>query len=415
MLRKRTRSRQKDQHLMGHVSNPDANSDYYSQPQSLGRYIKNNSIFNVPRVFVGLDPKGLLDSDSVRSPTSPLDVRVLSNLGNPIRTVRSSTHEGNQRSWECGKVGLSIIDSLEDCPKISGKILRPSESNNFSLSPRMRVKIPNCQAYTDSFEASKSLPKDFCKPLYHKSGSISGKGESKVLFEIGETLPEVEPFGKSRSCSLDSGGPSKTLSSLSQSNIDSISEITMKNTIPQVGSPPHFNGGSQNTSALPHTEFNSKTSSICSSNDFVGSLSAGEIELSEDYTCVISRGPNPKTTHIFGDCILETHSNGFGNHSRNQEGNNGVLPNMASSLQTRNQYPSSDFLSFCYHCDKKLEEGKDIYIYRGEKAFCSLSCRALEIMIDEELDKKSNPSSGNSSPKLENSDKLLGTGIFTAT
>ncbi|KAI9071322.1 hypothetical protein K1719_046701 [Acacia pycnantha] len=387
MLRKRTRSLQKDQHLMGHVPNSDANSDYYSQSQSLGRNIKNNSIFNVPRVLVGLDPKGLLDSDSVRSPTSPLDVRVLSNLGNPVRTPRSSTHEGNQRSWECGKVGLSIIDSLEDCPKFSGKILQPSESNNFSLSPRMRVKIPNCQAYTDSFEASKSLPKDFCKPPYHKSGSISGKGESKVLFEIGETLPEVEPFGKNN----------------------------YENTIPQVGFPPHFNGGSQNSSALSHTEFNSKPSSICTSNDFVGSLSADEIELSEDYTCVICRGPNPKTTHIFGDCILETHSNGFGNHSKNQEGNHGVLPNVASSLRTPNQYPSSDFLSFCYHCDKKLEEGKDIYIYRGEKAFCNLSCRALEIMIDEELEKKSNPSSGNSSPKPENSEELLGTGIFTAT
>ncbi|XP_028779331.1 FCS-Like Zinc finger 10-like [Neltuma alba] len=415
MLRKRTRSLQKDQNLMGHVANPDANSDYYSQSHSLGRNIKSNSIFNVPRVFVGLGPKGLLDSDSVRSPTSPLDVRVLSNLGNAIRTPRSSTHEGNQRSWECGKVGLSIIDSLDDCAKFSGKVLRPSESKNLSPSPRMRVKIPNCQAYTDSFEASKSLPKDFCKPPYSKSGSISGKGESRVLFEIGETRPEIEPFGKSRSCSLDSCSPLKTLSGLTHSNIDLISEITMKNMIHQVGSPPHFNGGSQNSSTLSHTEFNSKPSSICTSNEFVGSLSAGEIELSEDYTCVISRGPNPKTTHIFGDCILEGHPNVFGNHCKNQEGDNGVLPHVANSLQTPNQYPSSDFLSVCYHCDKKLEEGKDIYIYRGEKAFCSLSCRALEIMIDEALEKKSNPSSGNSSPKPENNEEVPPPGIFTAT
>ncbi|CAA7025800.1 unnamed protein product [Microthlaspi erraticum] len=30
-----------------------------------------------------------------------------------------------------------------------------------------------------------------------------------------------------------------------------------------------------------------------------------EMALSEDYTCIISHGPNPKTTHIFGDCILD--------------------------------------------------------------------------------------------------------------
>ncbi|ESQ26990.1 hypothetical protein EUTSA_v10019688mg [Eutrema salsugineum] len=35
------------------------------------------------------------------------------------------------------------------------------------------------------------------------------------------------------------------------------------------------------------------------------SLSAREMALSEDYTCIISHGPNPKTTHIFGDCILD--------------------------------------------------------------------------------------------------------------
>ncbi|CAI0423413.1 unnamed protein product [Linum tenue] len=34
-------------------------------------------------------------------------------------------------------------------------------------------------------------------------------------------------------------------------------------------------------------------------------FTAGEIELSEDYTCVISHGPIPKTTHIFDDCIID--------------------------------------------------------------------------------------------------------------
>ncbi|KAK6135034.1 hypothetical protein DH2020_031212 [Rehmannia glutinosa] len=41
------------------------------------------------------------------------------------------------------------------------------------------------------------------------------------------------------------------------------------------------------------------------SKDFSRQLSLKEMELSEDYTCVITHGPNPKTTHIFDNCIVE--------------------------------------------------------------------------------------------------------------
>ncbi|MCL7044781.1 hypothetical protein MKW94_020549 [Papaver nudicaule] len=50
-------------------------------------------------------------------------------------------------------------------------------------------------------------------------------------------------------------------------------------------------------------------------------------------------------------------------------------------------YPPSDFLSSCYLCSKKLH-GKDIYMYRGEKAFCSTECRYQQIAADERKDKK---------------------------
>ncbi|KAI3938891.1 hypothetical protein MKW92_012514 [Papaver armeniacum] len=50
-------------------------------------------------------------------------------------------------------------------------------------------------------------------------------------------------------------------------------------------------------------------------------------------------------------------------------------------------YPPSDFLSSCYLCRKKLH-GKDIYMYRGEKAFCSTECRYQQIAADERKDKK---------------------------
>ncbi|XP_030948473.1 FCS-Like Zinc finger 8-like [Quercus robur] len=91
-----------------------------------------------------------------------------------------------------------------------------------------------------------------------------------------------------------------------------------------------------------------------------GSLSVTEMELSEDYTCVISHGPNPKTTHIFDNCIVETYCS---------------LPDEPNSML-------ENFLSFCYTCKKNLEQTKDIYIYRGEKAFCSRKCRYQEMLLD---------------------------------
>ncbi|KAK4355758.1 hypothetical protein RND71_024729 [Anisodus tanguticus] len=49
-------------------------------------------------------------------------------------------------------------------------------------------------------------------------------------------------------------------------------------------------------------------------------------------------------------------------------------------------YPNSDFLSSCHLCQKKLH-GKDIYMYRGEKAFCSTECRYRQIVMDDHKEK----------------------------
>ena len=38
---------------------------------------------------------------------------------------------------------------------------------------------------------------------------------------------------------------------------------------------------------------------------FVRQLSLKEMEMSEDYTCVIKHSPNPETKHIYDDCILD--------------------------------------------------------------------------------------------------------------
>ncbi|XP_059299238.1 FCS-Like Zinc finger 8-like [Lycium ferocissimum] len=42
-----------------------------------------------------------------------------------------------------------------------------------------------------------------------------------------------------------------------------------------------------------------------SSRGIADGLSLREMESSEDYTCVITHGPNPKTTHIFDNCVVD--------------------------------------------------------------------------------------------------------------
>ncbi|MED6156628.1 zinc-finger of the FCS-type, C2-C2 [Stylosanthes scabra] len=110
-------------------------------------------------------------------------------------------------------------------------------------------------------------------------------------------------------------------------------------------------------------------SSESSSSSFVmnmNMMSLSEMELSEEYTCVITHnGPNPRKTHIFVDnCIVETF------HSS---------PSSSSSTASSS---FNNFLSFCYTCKKHLEHTKDIFIYRGDKAFCSEECRHKEMVLD---------------------------------
>ncbi|KAK4747267.1 hypothetical protein SAY87_026304 [Trapa incisa] len=91
-------------------------------------------------------------------------------------------------------------------------------------------------------------------------------------------------------------------------------------------------------------------------------LSASEMELSEGYTCITYHGPNARTTHIFDNCIVE-------GYFTLQEPDNPKAE-------------ASSFLSFCYTCKKSLQQSKDIYIYRGEKSFCSQGCRHHEMEMD---------------------------------
>ncbi|TVU31110.1 hypothetical protein EJB05_22781, partial [Eragrostis curvula] len=74
-------------------------------------------------------------------------------------------------------------------------------------------------------------------------------------------------------------------------------------------------------------------------------VSPRKMEASEGYTRVIARGSNARTTHIFDD--------------RGMSAGGG----------------EDEFLRWCHGCSKELGHGKDIFMYRGEMAFCSHECR----------------------------------------
>ncbi|RCV05258.1 hypothetical protein SETIT_1G068800v2 [Setaria italica] len=93
-----------------------------------------------------------------------------------------------------------------------------------------------------------------------------------------------------------------------------------------------------------------------------------EDELSESYTCVI--------THVAGaggGSVRKRVYFGFGD-----SGGGGWL------VKADDEVPAerADFLSRCYLCDKRLD-GLDIYMYRGENAFCSSECRCHQMLMDD--------------------------------
>lgn len=96
-------------------------------------------------------------------------------------------------------------------------------------------------------------------------------------------------------------------------------------------------------------------------------MSPREMEMSEDYTCVIARGPNTRTTHIFDNRVVESRG-GFS-----------ATAEWAAS-------GTDDFLRYCHGCSKDLGQGKDIFMYRGERAFCSRECRYHEMLFDEGIE-----------------------------
>ncbi|KAL5220320.1 hypothetical protein ABZP36_025033 [Zizania latifolia] len=93
-----------------------------------------------------------------------------------------------------------------------------------------------------------------------------------------------------------------------------------------------------------------KDESMC--DELKGSfMSLDDIVNSEDYTRVVSRGPNPRTTHFFGEHVLEFECEQ-------------LMPDESKCEESLSPHPKEGVMSFCYFCGEKLKEGEDVYIYQ---------------------------------------------------
>ncbi|CAK9160692.1 unnamed protein product [Ilex paraguariensis] len=254
------------------------------------------SFFSSPRLFTNFTSKAFTDTESVvMSPTSTLDTKPFSAFKNPF--------------W----------------PDIhTPKSPKPESKSHFDKLDSRGVGLGLVDVLTDE----KSDPK-------------LSKPESRMIVFGSQLKIQIPPLPPSVLNPTDSPKSSgdfgiKTRNSLLGSFSPGLSPCSVKKS--PFGS---SNSGIENSSP---------------SQVFSGGLSAIDMELSEDYTCVISHGPNPKTTHIFDDCIVESCCGVVGFSGSKKE--NGFLGNRSMS------YPSESFLSFCYNCKKNLGQGKDIYMYR---------------------------------------------------
>ncbi|CAD6240101.1 unnamed protein product [Miscanthus lutarioriparius] len=326
------------------------------------------ALFAVPRLFVGFAAKRAApDAESSRSPTSPLDPKALL-----LRSPRSP-----RMTW--GAPGL--VDALA----------ADAAAANCLLSPRLRLIRPHS-----------SPPKDCGGPV------VGGGGHSQP--ELGKTMSCPAP---DTAAAAAAGGMSVPCSRFQFRHGDLKSGPEATRSVSDAGAHLVISNASKRHSfdlgKLPGP------GSLPASRRFVGSVSASEIEQSEDYTRIIARGPNPKTTHIFGDCILEPRTVGGCDDEaaavESEEGAVGccyVVVKCAAEAATG----ADDFLSSCFACKKKLE-GNDIYIYRGEKAFCSANCRDQEIQLE-----KAENNTGSVSPRSSCSsfhDDIFMAGMVVAT
>ncbi|XWS39014.1 hypothetical protein CRYUN_Cryun18bG0013700 [Craigia yunnanensis] len=86
-----------------------------------------------------------------------------------------------------------------------------------------------------------------------------------------------------------------------------------------------------------------------------------------------------KTTMLINSNIKGSSSS---NNSKVSSSSSCLL--LSPRINSQLNYPVPAFLEQCFLCKQKLLPGKDIYMYKGDRAFCSVECRCRQIVMDEE-------------------------------
>ncbi|KAJ8480221.1 hypothetical protein OPV22_023948 [Ensete ventricosum] len=285
----------------------------------------------VKKTGVRFGSRGLLEPDAVWSPASP------------VAKVFSSGINGRLKCWDSSRVGLGLIDALSVESSPCGKVLGFPRNDNIVFASQMRSNssIPPKSSHQVGLgdDSVGAAPKSLQPRIgSSKPGSVC----SGMIIELKGCRLEHEEFGLLHSCPVDTGRSLLLAKSILRSNSEALV--------------------SDSENSMDSWSLAKEDTSFSSSYEFIGSLSASEIEQSEDYTCITSHGPNPKKTHIFGDCILDSHC--------------------IESPTIRNKHRKDDEGS----CKKNSEGGKHICKHRVKEAFGSCKCRdrgsSLEKMIE---------------------------------
>ncbi|GLJ33724.1 hypothetical protein SUGI_0677920 [Cryptomeria japonica] len=341
MLGKRSRPVQKTPSKL-HL-NPDYPSDSSDHSEDKPKF------FNTPRVLIGFSSqKGALDSEAVRSPTSPLDIKTFSGVGisywfeKQVRSPRSGL-EGLQcvspRPWEkrdSEGVGLGIVAALHN-----------SSSNNEVNNGGPGPALTNSRGL---------LLGSQLKIVIGSNQNVAHKQLASPKAQIISPRPH-----------LNSVHAPLKLSNTQSNSSNPLSSFPLKQTDP--------------IPIVSHGKPSSQTG----------------MEHSESYTCVTSHGPKSSTKRIYNHCSLESETVHSPTRKRQDLWDVGSPPSSPPTCANAPEFPQADFLSACYLCKRHLSTGKDIYMYRGDRAFCSVECRCQQILMDErsETFPASPPSSSN--------------------
>ncbi|KAH9714519.1 FCS-Like zinc finger 10 [Citrus sinensis] len=289
----------------------DSASEFSIQSDSFGIRQISSSLSGF---LVGLSSKGSSDSDTVWSPTSPLDFRAFVNLSNPfsVKSPRSPPQNGYQKKWDSSEVGLGIINSLAEEKESTSAVCNSLKRKNIVFGSQVKNNIPYSSRHfyesVSSFMKSNSLPRNY------------------MISQLPQTKNPKFPFDSSNSVVGNTEFPSQS--------------------------------GSFSSSLTSSAQNQDLRSKMFYSADSTITLSA-PLVIDRDLLVKTSSLPIPiGSGHGHADCQAHELTNFDKQIEQEVE-----LTQVSERPNDLSHYSSDEFLSFCYSCKKKLEKGEDIYMY----------------------------------------------------